>query len=59
MLLRQQAVDHAARIDLERRELARIDALGLPTVTLPLLPAGIDLGGLYELAQIMREDGLR
>jgi anion-transporting ArsA/GET3 family ATPase len=54
-----EAVDHAARIDLEQRERARIDALGLPTVTLPLLTSGIDLGGLYDLARIMREEGLR
>ena len=54
-----EADDHAARVGLERRERARIDALGLPTATLPLLPSGIDLGGLYELAEIMREAGLR
>ena len=54
-----EAQDHAARVDLEQRERARIDGLGLPTMTLPMLPAGIDLGGLYELAQILRAEGLR
>lgn len=51
--------DHAARVDLERRELQRITELGLPTLTLPLLADGIDLGGLYSLAGILREGGVR
>ncbi|MBU6245561.1 MAG: P-loop NTPase [Actinomycetales bacterium] len=51
--------DHAQRVDLERRELQRIADLGLPTLTLPLLADGIDLGGLYALAGILREGGVR
>lgn len=51
--------DHAQRVDLERRELQRIADLGLPTLTLPLLADGIDLGGLYSLAGILREGGVR
>ena len=54
-----EAEDHAARVDLEVRERARIDALGLPTFTLPMLAGGIDLGALYELALAMRAEGLR
>jgi anion-transporting ArsA/GET3 family ATPase len=51
--------DHAQRVDLERRELQRIADLGLPTLTLPLLADGIDLGGLYSLAGMLREAGMR
>lgn len=38
--------------DVERRELANTRQ---PIVELPLLTDGIDLGGLYELAQVLRE----
>ena len=30
----------------------------VPTYELPLLPGGVDLGGLYELAEALREQGL-
>lgn len=54
-----EAVDHAQRVALERRELARIQSTGLPMFVLPLLPSGIDLGGLYELADILSDGGVR
>jgi anion-transporting ArsA/GET3 family ATPase len=54
-----EAADHVQRVDLERREMQRIDELELPTLELPLLPDGIDLGALYELCGIMREAGVR
>ena len=54
-----EASDHAQRIDLERREMARIQALHVPTFTLPLLPGGIDLGGLYELSEYFTAGGVR
>lgn len=55
----QEAQDHAERVDLEQRELARLVDLKLPTIDLPLLSDGVDLGGLYELAAIMGEAGVR
>jgi len=54
-----EATDHAQRVALERREMVRIEDLGLPTLALPLLPGGIDLGGLYELAAILTAGGVR
>ncbi len=54
-----EASDHARRVDLERREMSRVQALHLPTFSLPLLPEGIDLGGLYELAEIFTAGGVR
>lgn len=54
-----EAADHADRVALEARERQRIDALNLPTFTLPMLAEGVDLGGLYELAEILNEDGIR
>ena len=57
--LLREANDHALRVDLEARESERIVELGLPTFFLPLLSEGIDLGGLYELANLLREAGVR
>jgi hypothetical protein len=54
-----EAADHADRVALESRERQRIDDLGLPTFTLPMLSEGVDLGGLYELAELLYEDGFR
>lgn len=53
------ARDHASRVALERRERSRLDALGLPVATLPLVTDGIDLGALYALADALREAGWR
>jgi hypothetical protein len=57
--LGREAREHAARVDLETRERRRIDELGLPTFTLPVIPDGIDLGALYELALQLRSEGVR
>jgi anion-transporting ArsA/GET3 family ATPase len=53
-----EATAHAERRDLEDRQRARIDELGVPTYELRRLPDGIDLGGLYELAAELREQGM-
>ena len=57
--LMHEANDHAVRVDLEAREATRITELGLPTFMLPLISEGIDLGGLYQLANLLRECGVR
>jgi hypothetical protein len=57
-VLEREAVDHSQRVELEQRELERLSELGLPMVTLPLIPSGIDLSALYELARVMRDSGV-
>jgi anion-transporting ArsA/GET3 family ATPase len=57
--LAREATDHAQRVALEKRERGRVDEVGLPTVALPLLSGGIDLGSLYELADLLTEGGFR
>lgn len=57
--LLDEARDHVQRVQLERRERDRIDALGLPIFALPLVPEGVDLGSLYEFAEMLRREGLR
>jgi anion-transporting ArsA/GET3 family ATPase len=56
--LLQDARDHAERRALEDEQRARIASLPQPKYELTRLPDGIDLGGLYELALDLREQGL-
>ena len=53
-----EARDHAERRALEDAQRALVGDLDVPTYELPLLVGGVDLGGLYELAGILREQGL-
>ena len=44
---------HQIRREMETRLRAEVDELGLPVRTLPFLPDGIDLSGLYALAEAL------
>jgi anion-transporting ArsA/GET3 family ATPase len=50
---------HAARATAERRARTQLDGAALPTANLPELPGGVDLAGLYELAEDLGEQGVR
>ncbi|GAA4363502.1 ArsA family ATPase [Nocardioides caricicola] len=54
-----EAHDHAERRALEDSQRAVVAGLGLPTYELPRLPGGVDLGGLYELAEDLAEQVIR
>ena len=56
--LAAETVEHAQRVALEERERQTLLELGQPTYELPLLPDVVDLGGLYRLAGLLREQGL-
>ena len=56
--LLEEARQHAERRELEDEQRERIAALDVPTYELARLADGIDLGGLYELAEDLREQGL-
>ncbi len=56
--LQRTAQYHAQRVQLECEQRDRIHGLNRRTVELPQLSAGGDLGGLYELAQELRDQGL-
>ena len=53
-----EAAEHGARVALEKRELSRVKAAGRPTYQLPALSDGVDLGGLYELARLLADQGM-
>ncbi|GLZ13793.1 ATPase [Actinomadura sp. NBRC 104425] len=55
--LAAEAAEHARRTALQRREMERLRTLDRPRYVLPLLPDGMDLAGLYDLAQALRDQG--
>jgi anion-transporting ArsA/GET3 family ATPase len=57
--LLEEGRHHAERRGLEDQQRAVVGALGVPTYELPRLAGGIDLGALYELADVLGEEGLR
>src|SRR4249919_2666811 len=56
--LLDEARDHAERRALENSQRAVVETLEVPSYELPLLVGGIDLGGLYELAALLRDQGM-
>lgn len=50
--------DHAERRRLEDSQRALVEKIGVPTYELGQLPGGVDLGGLYELAEALCGQGL-
>ncbi|MBB2908948.1 anion-transporting ArsA/GET3 family ATPase [Streptosporangium becharense] len=55
--LTEEIAEHARRGELERRERATLNTSGRPRYELPLLADGVDLSGLYELAESIRTQG--
>ena len=53
-----EAQDHAERRGLEDEQRELVAELGVPTYELPRLPGGVDLGGLYELAAVLKQEGM-
>jgi anion-transporting ArsA/GET3 family ATPase len=53
-----EARDHAVRRALEDGQRKIVKDLALPTYELPQLAQGVDLGGLYELAAVLRDGGM-
>jgi anion-transporting ArsA/GET3 family ATPase len=56
--LLDEARDHAVRRALEDAQRKLVKGMGVPTYELPRLAAGVDLGGLYELAGGLRDQGM-
>ncbi|MBA2768213.1 MAG: ATPase [Sporichthyaceae bacterium] len=53
-----EVAEHAERVALEKSERRTLKALGRPTYELPLLAEGVDLGGLYRLAEQLCRQGM-
>ena len=53
-----EAHDHAVRRALEDSQRTLVEGLERPTYELSRLAGGVDLGGLYELAECLKEQGI-
>ncbi|GAB3854228.1 ArsA-related P-loop ATPase [Nocardioides maradonensis] len=53
-----EAQEYAERRALEDSQRAVVADLGVPTYELPRLAGGVDLGALYELAELLRKQGM-
>jgi anion-transporting ArsA/GET3 family ATPase len=49
--------EHARNVALQERERRELAAAGQPRYELPAITDGIDLGGLYRLAEVLRNQG--
>ena len=58
MRLLTEARDHAERRALEDAQRELVRGFDVPTYELPRLPGGADLGGLYELAAELKNQGM-
>ena len=56
--LAAEATDHATRVALEERGRDALAGLDRPSYELPLLSDSVDLAGLYELAEMLKAQGL-
>ncbi len=56
--LLEEAAAHADRVELETAQRQELERAGVPMVTLPLLAEGVDLGGLYDMADRLGADGV-
>jgi anion-transporting ArsA/GET3 family ATPase len=56
--LESEAADHAARLALEARERDNIESLQRPTYEVTFQPEGIDVGALYEISELLRDQGM-
>ncbi|MGI8536037.1 MAG: ArsA-related P-loop ATPase [Mycobacteriales bacterium] len=56
--LAAEAADHATRVALEERGRDALSALDRPSYELPLLPDAVDLASLYELAGMLKTQGM-
>lgn len=56
--LAEEVAEYVRRTELEKRERAALEAAGTPRYELPLLADGVDLAGLYELAENICAQGV-
>ena len=55
--LGSELAEHARGVAVQERERRELAAAGQPRYELPALADGVDLGGLYRLAEVLREQG--
>ncbi|WP_374101118.1 ArsA-related P-loop ATPase [Antrihabitans sp. YC2-6] len=54
-----ETVEHSATLQGQDESAAQLDGVDVARLHVPALPDGVDLGGLYEIAAILSEQGVR
>ena len=54
-----ESIEHASRLASQDESARRLDELDVSRMALSMLPDGMDLGGLYELAAQLTEQGVK
>jgi anion-transporting ArsA/GET3 family ATPase len=54
-----ETVEHATRLKARAESAEQLEDINVPRVELPSLPDGVDLGSLYELAEVLTRQGVR
>ena len=54
-----ETIEHATRIAARAESAAQLDDLHVPRLDLPTIADGVDLGSLYELAEVLAQQGVR
>ncbi len=54
-----EAIQHATRIQARAESAEQLDQIKVPRLELPAINDGIDLGSLYELAEVLAQQGVR
>jgi hypothetical protein len=54
-----ETIEHASRIRARSESALELEKLDVPRLELPTITDGVDLGSLYELAEILAQQGVR
>jgi anion-transporting ArsA/GET3 family ATPase len=54
-----EAIEHASRIQARTESAMELENLHVPRLDLPTIADGVDLGSLYELAEVLAQQGVR
>jgi hypothetical protein len=54
-----ETIEHATRLGARAESAEQLDEIKVPRLELPTLADGVDLGGLYELAEMLGRQGVR
>ncbi|GLD19580.1 MULTISPECIES: ArsA family ATPase [Mycobacterium] len=54
-----ETIEHATRIAARAETAQQLDALQVPRLELPTIADGVDLGSLYELSEVLAQQGVR
>lgn len=52
-----ETIEHATRLQAQQIAKAQLDEVELPTLEMPSLGDGVDLGSIYELANLLQKAG--